>query len=765
MKISLKFTLTFNSIGIELGNFRGGIMLKQKLVLSEHTKKASLRVTATLLALISSYSFVAAEKLDLTAADANKPNVFKGVSSKADTTAIGFDNFTSGHATSIGYSNKAESQSVAIGVGNFSAVNGIVVGINSKAAGGVAIGNRAIASKFNVSNDLSTNTMTVYATAVGNQALAIDGAAFGYSAKSNNKGVAVGKYTDAIYGGTALGQKAIVSSATYDLKRGSAVALGENSIADRALGNYGYIPFDEKFTADLSANYDTKSADIALAEAIGNNVVIQRVDNFYKNIDDKTYSEWKNLRQTYMAKSQAYEEQVAYMTTKTYKDEAARKEDYAKLQLLKVDQQDANNAWKAFEAANNINEASVAAKNSILATYKSTEGAVSVGRSAVYDKNGNLIRQAQTRQIINVAAGSADTDAVNVAQLKTVVTKVTEFNNVINQNITDLTKRVDKIDESVTNLVNNNSSGGQGSNQGTTNPGATNSGEDRSADNTGNTGNTDNSDNTGNAGNTGSTDNNDNTGNTGNTGITDNNDNTGNTDNSSNTGNTGSAGASAGTTVTNDVPANLIVENSITVGGNTYITTDGINANGQVISNVGESPLVAGSMNAATVNQVVTVRDQLQKSIDSVAAQTMSNSQQISRLGTEINKVAAGSAALAALHPLDFDSNEKVSFAVGMGGYKGEKAAAVGAFYRPNSDIMFNIAASIGSGDDMYNAGVSFKFGESSPYNNMSKTEMANKLEAQDQKLAAQDKNIQSLQADNDELKARLAKLEAALAK
>ena len=95
-----------------------------------------------------------------------------------------------------------------------------------------------------------------------------------------------------------------------------------------------------------------------------------------------------------------------------------------------------------------------------------------MGRSAVYDANGNIIRQAQTRQIINVAAGSADTDAVNVAQLKTVVSKVTEFNNAINQNITDLTNRVDNIDKSVSNLVNNNNStGGQGSNQGTTNPG------------------------------------------------------------------------------------------------------------------------------------------------------------------------------------------------------------------------------------------------------------------------------------------------------
>lgn len=202
----------------------------------------------------------------------------------------------------------------------------------------------------------------------------------------------------------------------------------------------------------------------------------------------------------------------------------------------------------------------------------------------------------------------------------------------------------------------------------------------------------------------------------------------------------------------------LKVENSISVGGNTYITNEGINANNQVIKNVGESELVSGSHNAATVNQVVTVRDELQKSIDNVASETMNNSEQISRLGTDLNKVAAGAAALAALHPLDFDSNEKLTFAVGMGAYKSETAAAVGAFYRPNNDIMFNFATAVGNNDNMYNAGISFKFGESSPYNNMSKTEMANKLEAQDQSIA-------SLQADNDELKARLAKLEAALTK
>ncbi|WP_295181433.1 YadA-like family protein [Veillonella sp.] len=728
-------------------------MLKQKLVLSKHTKKASLRVTATLLALISSYSFVSAEKLDLTNTEVNKPNTIADLN-KMITTAIGFDNFANNGATSIGYSNEGWSSSVVVGSNNFGVNSVTVIGINSKAGGGIAIGNGATASRFNTGSTLQKRYSNDYATAVGNSSLAVDGTSFGYNARSNNSGVAIGDSSNALNGGTALGNGTTIGGATYDLHRGGAVALGDRAVADRTFGKYGYIPFDKNFTADLSLRYgDARANDIALAKASGDATVIKAVTDFYNNnnISADTYSEWKRLRQTYMAYYQGYNQQLAKMTTTTYADEAARQADYNTLQAWDAAQKDASSKLNDFEAANNINEDSVAAKNSILATYKSTEGAVSVGRSAVYDKNGNLIRQAQTRQIINVAAGSADTDAVNVAQLKTVVTKVTEFNNVINQNITDLTKRVDKIDESVTNLVNNNnSSGGQGSNQGTTNPGATNPGEDRSADNTGNTGNTDDSDNTGTAGNTGNTDNNDNTG---------------NTDNGSNAGNTGSAGASSGTTATNDVPANLIVENSITVGGNTYITTEGINANGQVISNVGESPLVAGSNAAATVGQVVSVRDQLQESIDSVAAQTMSNSQQISRLGTEINKVAAGSAALAALHPLDFDSNEKVSFAVGMGGYKGEKAAAVGAFYRPNQDIMFNIAASIGSGDDMYNAGVSFKFGESSPYNNMSKTEMANKLEAQDQKLAAQDKNIQSLQADNDELKARLAKLEAALAK
>lgn len=449
-------------------------MLKQKLGVSKKSKKVSLRVTATLLALISSYSFVSAEKLDLTASNTAKPNNVQSLNGKT-TTAIGFDNFANNGATSIGYSNEGWTSSVVVGSGNFGVNSATVIGINSKAVGGIAIGKGAIASQFNTGVTLQKRHINEYAAAVGNSSLAVDGTSFGYNARSNNSGAAIGESSNALNGGTALGNGTTIGGATYDLHRGGAVALGDRAVADRTFGKYGYIPFDKNFTADLSLRYgDARANDIALAKASGDAAVIKTVTDFYKNnnISADTYSEWKRLRQTYMAYYQGYNQQLAKMTTTTYADEVAREADYKHLQAWDKAQKDASSELDAFEAANNIDEKSVAAKNSILATYKSTEGAVSVGRSAVYDANGNIIRQAQTRQIINVAAGSADTDAVNVAQLKTVVSKVTEFNNAINQNITDLTNRVDNIDKSVSNLVNNNNStGGQGSNQGTTNPG------------------------------------------------------------------------------------------------------------------------------------------------------------------------------------------------------------------------------------------------------------------------------------------------------
>ena len=84
----------------------------------------------------------------------------------------------------------------------------------------------------------------------------------------------------------------------------------------------------------------------------------------------------------------------------------------------------------------------------------------------------------------------------------------------------------------------------------------------------------------------------------------------------------------------------------------------------------------------------------------------------VNKLGTRINRVGAGAAALAALHPLDFDPDDKWDFAAGYGNYKDASAVAVGAYYRPNEDTMFNIGGSFGGGENMVNAGVSFKVGQ-----------------------------------------------------
>lgn len=86
----------------------------------------------------------------------------------------------------------------------------------------------------------------------------------------------------------------------------------------------------------------------------------------------------------------------------------------------------------------------------------------------------------------------------------------------------------------------------------------------------------------------------------------------------------------------------------------------------------------------------------------------------IARLGNRINRVGAGAAALAGLHPLDFDPDDKWDFAAGYGNYKNANAVAIGAYYRPNEDTMFSVGGSFSGGENMVNVGVSWKFGQKS---------------------------------------------------
>ena len=116
----------------------------------------------------------------------------------------------------------------------------------------------------------------------------------------------------------------------------------------------------------------------------------------------------------------------------------------------------------------------------------------------------------------------------------------------------------------------------------------------------------------------------------------------------------------------------------------------------------------------------------------------------INKLDNRVNRVGAGAAALAALHPLDFDPDDKWDFAAGFGNYKNANAAAIGAYYRPNEDTMFSVGGSFGGGENMVNAGVSFKLGQG---NHVSTSRVAMGKEILDLRkvVAKQDGEIQEL--------------------
>lgn len=111
---------------------------------------------------------------------------------------------------------------------------------------------------------------------------------------------------------------------------------------------------------------------------------------------------------------------------------------------------------------------------------------------------------------------------------------------------------------------------------------------------------------------------------------------------------------------------------------------------------------------AATEEQLQGVNQQVTQ--NSLAINNLGN--KVNQLDNRIDEVGAGAVALAALHPLDFDPDDKWDFSAGYGNYRGENSVAVGAFYRPNEDTMFSVGGTVGNGNNMVNAGVSIKFGQ-----------------------------------------------------
>lgn len=329
-------------------------------------------------------------------------------------------------------------------------------------------------------------------------------------------------------------------------------------------------------------------------------------------------------------------------------------------------------------------------------TWISTAGAVSVGSSSM------------TRQIINVAAGTNDTDAVNVAQLKKALESI-DVDAGTGIKVNKITK-----DGKTTYKISTNIVGSTTDTDTTmvtpkeTNTGSTDTSQETTTGTSTKTGNTV----------TVSTE----------TKATsfgaDNNQKAdvkpGGTLNINGDGkniftsiSTSDNSSSIKVELKKDISVDSVTANSVTVGDTSIstdgltindgpsITKDGINGGKKQVTNVAAGDISEKSTDAVNGSQLFATNQQVAQ-----------NAQSISKLGNRINKVGAGAAALAALHPLDFDPDDKWDFAAGYGNYNGENAAAIGAYYRPNEDTMFSVGGSFGNGENMVNAGVSLKLGQ-----------------------------------------------------
>lgn len=319
-------------------------------------------------------------------------------------------------------------------------------------------------------------------------------------------------------------------------------------------------------------------------------------------------------------------------------------------------------------------------------TWRSTAGAVSVGSSSM------------TRQIINVAAGIYDTDAVNVAQLKKAlesidvdagtgikVEKIKKDGQTTYKISTNIVGK-DTPTDTTTVTTNQTNTGSTGTSQGTTESVSTKTGNTVTVSTETKATSFGADDNQKADVKPGGTLNINGDGNNILTSIS-----TSTSDNSSSIKVELNKDLNLSSVTTGDTKMDT---NGLSVGNKTYVSNKGLNANDQKVTGVAAGEISSTSKDAVNGSQL------------------FATNQQVGKLGNRINKVGAGAAALAALHPLDFDPDDKWDFAAGYGNYNGENAAAIGAYYRPNEDTMFSVGGSFGNGENMVNAGVSLKLGQ-----------------------------------------------------
>ena len=178
---------------------------------------------------------------------------------------------------------------------------------------------------------------------------------------------------------------------------------------------------------------------------------------------------------------------------------------------------------------------------------------------------------------------------------------------------------------------------------------------------------------------------------------------------------------------------------SYKVDGKTYIDKDGINANNQVIKNVGQGDISEGSHDAVSGGQLYETNTR----VSGLETRMGTVETKVDKLDNKIDKVGANAAAMANLHPLEFDEDSKWNIAAAVGSSGSETASAVGVFYRPNENVMVNASAAMGTGENMFGGGVSLRLGHG-----------GNKAKEAQMKAAA--KENRELRAKVDDLTARM---------
>ena len=746
-------------------------------------------------------------------------------------TAVGYNATSVISSTSLGAASYATSNSAAVGVNAYATNKGTSVGNNTQSANGVAIGYNATAGDFY--KNLPGELFSSYSgTAIGNNAFARGGVAVGASASAEAYGVALGDRTYVAWRGSALGDNASV------LANGG-VALGPDAVADTAAGKIGFVAT----AAGQPATEMELAASIGKADVVNqfnnkwsekNNEYTEVMKNYY-SLYDETQKNDDILRNT---KGNTDAEKQ-----KAYEAALAKKADLSTRMLEATKQK---NAWLSQnkDFLNALEE-----KNNALSAWRSSDGAISVGSAAYTDENGKF-HAANTRQITNLAAGTEDTDAVNVAQLKSVKNLVDELNTdqtTNNENITKLqggftvsneigTKTdirlggenktdikfigaKDKIDVSVettaegakitiapnakfgetldisnntsiTNLnnrvdnlevkfgdINDQIAANKVTVEGDSNSGVKVENVAQEGDPVKYKVSLEDKVQVGNVTIEGSTDNGNKIGEiTGLTNTTLNSADFATTGRAATEeqlksvmdtlGTVGSVDLSAGENIQidklgnnyykvslkDDISLNNIEAKEYKVGNETYIDSNGINANNKTISNVAPGRVDATSTDAVNGSQLYQVKQDIQG---------LSND--ISRFGEEIDSVGALSAAMAGLHPRFQDGN-KGELAMAMGSYDGKNALAVGGFYAPNQEVMFSLGIGITQGGKkMGNIGVNFAL-DRTKKGEVPKRDIIYTRREVDTSLKAQEEKIQlllmKLEAQSREIETLKAKLQ-----